>query len=200
MGALERIRLFVAIFPPLEIARGLAEAGRDLLGRELSPGAVAWIRPEQIHLTLHFLGSVERGRVEGIERAVETACRRGEPCLLRARGLGCFPSPSRARVVWAGLGGAAEVLGELKHALDESLARLGHAPEKRPFHPHLTVGRVKMLKSGDRRHLAATLPQWCDTDFGDWTVERVDLMQSVLLPTGAEYGRVQSFPLALSGS
>ena len=68
-------------------------------------------------------------------------------------------------------------------------------PMKGPFHPHLSLGRVKRLNAGDRLHLAATLPQWRETDFGPWTVEQVDLMQSTLSPAGAEYARVQSFPL-----
>ncbi len=194
MAAPETMRLFVAVFPPAEVAQRMDEAARGL-ARGLSPKAVAWTRPEQIHLTLHFLGGVERARVEGIERAVEMVCRGGERHLLQARGLGCFPSASRPRILWAGLGGAADVLEGLKRTLDESLARLGCAPEMKPFHPHLTLGRVKLLTGGDRRHLAGTLPQWREADFGPWTVERVDLMRSTLLPAGAEYARVRSFPL-----
>ena len=188
------IRLFVAVFPHAEVARRLVEATRELAAG-LSPRAVAWTRPEQIHLTLNFLGSVERGKVEGFQRAVEAACGRAGPIPLQARGLGCFPSPVRARVIWAGLSGNVTALEALKGALDESLAPLGFVPETRPFQPHLTLGRVKLLNGGDRRHLTATLPKWRETDFGAWTAERVDLMQSVLSPGGAEYAMVQSFPL-----
>jgi RNA 2',3'-cyclic 3'-phosphodiesterase len=188
------MRLFVAVFPPAEVAHRLAEAARGVAGG-LSPKAVAWTRPEQIHLTLNFLGNVERTKVEELARAVEAACLRSEPHLLQASGLACFPSPARPRIIWAGLRGAVDVLEELKRALDESLASVGFAPETRPFHPHLTIGRVKLLNGDDRRHLAATLPAWREADFGPWTVERVDLMQSVLLPAGAEYARVQSFLL-----
>jgi RNA 2',3'-cyclic 3'-phosphodiesterase len=186
--------LFLAVFPPADVARRLTEAAGELAGG-LSPKAVAWTRPEQIHLTLNFLGNVKRAKVEELARAVEVVCGRGESHLLQARGLGCFPSPARPRVVWAGLGGALAVLEELKRMIDEKLAKLGYAPETRPFHPHLTIGRVKLLNTGDRRHLASTLPQWVDTDFGSWTVKRVDLMQSVLSSAGAEYAHVQSFRL-----
>jgi len=79
--------------------------------------------------------------------------------------------------------------------LDENLDRLGYVPDERAFHPHLTIGRVKRLNGGDRLHLAATLPQWREADFGPWIVDRVDLMQSTLSAAGAEYSRVQSFPL-----
>jgi 2'-5' RNA ligase len=194
MAANAKIRLFVAVFPPPEVVERLTEAARGLAGG-LSPRAVAWTRPEQIHLTLNFLGHVERTKVEEFQRAVAAACRRGESLLLRARGLGCFPSPARARILWAGLGGAVATAEELKGSLDESLAPLGYVQDTRPFQPHLTIGRVKSLNGGDRRHLTATLPQWREADFGSWTAERVDLMQSVLSPAGSEYSSVQSFPL-----
>jgi 2'-5' RNA ligase len=193
------IRLFVAVFPPAGVVERVTEAARELAGG-LSPTAVAWTRPEQIHLTLNFLGHVERGKAEGFQRAVAAACRDGGPFHLRARGLGCFPNPARSRILWAGLGEAVAALEGLKGMLDEGLAPLGYVPDAQPFHPHLTLGRVKLLNGGDRRHLAAALPQWRETDFGSWTVERVDLMQSVLLPGGAKYERVQSFPLAGPGA
>jgi len=194
MAAHERIRLFVAVFPPAEVLPRLTEAARGL-ARGLSPKAVAWTRPEHIHLTLNFIGNVERARTAQFERAVEAACRRAEPLLVRARGLGCFPNAARPRIIWAGLDGATDALEGLKRTLDENLAGLGYVADKRPFQPHLTIGRVKQLNGGDRRSLAANLPRWVEADFGSWTVERVDLMQSVLSPAGAEYSPVQSSPL-----
>jgi 2'-5' RNA ligase len=180
MAASAKIRLFVAVFPPAEVVQRLTEAARGLAGG-LSPKAVAWTRPEQIHLTLNFLGNVARATVDQFQRAVEAACRRGEPLLLRARGLGCFPSPARARILWAGLDGAVAAVEGLKRTLDESLAPLGYVPDQRPFQPHLTIGPLKLLTGGDQRHLAATLPRWREADFGLWTVERV--------PTAAQDGQ-----------
>jgi RNA 2',3'-cyclic 3'-phosphodiesterase len=190
----ETWRLFVAVFPPPEIQQRLAEATRDLESG-LSPKAVAWTRPEQIHLTLNFLGNVECSRVDEFARTIEQTCLRSKPHLLRAQGIGCFPSASRPQIIWAGLAGAVAVLQELKKSLDESLAKLGYVPETRPFHPHLTIGRVKQLKAADRRHLAATLPPWREKEFGSWTAERIDLMRSTLSPTGAKYALLQSFAL-----
>jgi 2'-5' RNA ligase len=194
MAGNEEIRLFVAVFPPAEVARHVSEAARGLADR-LSPRSVSWTRPEQMHLTLNFLGNVVPDKVEEFEQAVEDACHLGEPHVLQPRGLGCFPSPPRPRVIWAGLAGAVSVLETLKRTLDARLAVLGYAPDARPFQPHLTIGRVKQLSGGDRRHLTDALPRWHETDFGSWTVNSVDLMQSVLSPAGAEYVRVKSFAL-----
>jgi RNA 2',3'-cyclic 3'-phosphodiesterase len=194
MAANNTTRLFVAVFPPTEVARRLAEAA-SAMARGLSPKAVAWTRLEQIHLTLNFLGNVESAKLDDVQRVVEAACRHGERHVLRAHGIGCFPSPARPRIVWAGIGEAVAILEELKRTLDESLGSLGYAPDMRPFHPHLTIGRIKLLNGGDRRHLAATLPAWSEVDFGSWTVERIDLMRSALAPAGAKYALIQSFTL-----
>jgi 2'-5' RNA ligase len=194
MTALDTMRLFAAVFPPAEVAQRFAGAARGV-ARGFSANAVAWSRPEQIHLTLAFLGGVPRAKVGEFERALDEACRRGQRHLLQACGLGCFPAPARARVLWAGLDGDLAALDGLKRALDENLAGLGYAPDKRPFHPHLTLGRVKQWTAGDGRHLAAALPAGRQTEFGPCMVERVELMQSVLLPAGAQYTLVRSFPL-----
>jgi len=190
----ETWRLFVAIFPPAQIQQRLAEAARAV-DTGLSPKAVAWTRQEQIHLTLNFLGNVECSRVNEFARTIGETCLRTAPHFLQAQGIGCFPSASRPQIIWAGLAGAGAVLQELKKWLDESLATLGYLPETRPFHPHLTIGRVKQLKTSDRRPFAATLRQWREKEFGSWTAERIDLMRSMLSPTGANYSLVQSFVL-----
>ncbi len=134
-----------------------------------------------------------------MERVLDGVCREGEAHLLRARGLGCFPSPNRPRIIWAGLGEAPRALAALKRTLDEHLARLGFAEEERDFHPHLTLGRVRQLQAGDRQRLAESLRELREADFGQWTVKRVDLMRSVLSPGGALYSVVQSFPLGGKG-
>jgi 2'-5' RNA ligase len=177
------MRLFVAVFPPAAVVQRLAGAARAVASG-LSPKAVAWTQPEQIHLTLNFLGSVDQGGVAEIERAMDGACRRGERHRLQARSLGCFPSPARARIIWAGLGGALAALEGLKQALDENLARIGYAPDPRPFHPHLTLGRVKLWTGRDRRHLTEALPQWRDVEFGPWTWSASILWKAGFRPRG----------------
>lgn len=195
----ETRRLFVAVFPSPEVSRRLAEA-IPAVAQSISPGAVAWTREEQLHLTLFFLGSVPRAKVGEIEQALEDAGEHGKRHTLRARGLGCFPNANRPRILWAGLGGDLAPLESLKQALDKSLGSLGYAPDARPFHPHLTLGRVKLLTARDRRHLASVLPQWRETDFGQWQVDRLDLMRSVLSPAGSRYERLRSFPLSRSAA
>lgn len=195
VSATETMRLFVAVFPPAELAQRLASAAP-----ELPPQSVTWTRTEQIHLTLNFLGNVPRASIGSIEEALEQASRNAERHTLRAQGLGCFPTPIRPRIIWAGLAGDLAPLEKLKQALDISLASVGYPPETRPFHAHLTLGRVKILSGRDRRRLAEALLEWQQKPLGTWQVKNIDLMQSVTSPAGAKYERIQSFDLPRSQS
>src|SRR5208282_5639708 len=168
VAASEKMRLFVAVFPPGEVVERLAETIGRVAGG-LSPKAVAWTPPEQIHLTLNFLGSTASETVEDLERRMEGVCRAGETHLLEARGLGCFPSPGRPRIIWAGLPDPPAALISLKQELDKGLTELGYAVEDRAFHPHLTLGRVKQLNAGDRQHLAQAWHGLGEAEFGRWT-------------------------------
>src|SRR5271169_5479181 len=95
------MRLFVAIFPPDAVIAGLREfvAG---IGKQFTPRNIRWTHPDQIHLTLNFLGSIATERLPAIESALHPACAGHHPHQLRVSGLGCFPNPDRPRILWAG--------------------------------------------------------------------------------------------------
>jgi 2'-5' RNA ligase len=102
MAASDIVRLFVAIFPPEPIIERLTGAIRAL-AETLPPKTVAWSLPEQIHLTLNFLGSTPRERIAELERVLSEVCASVKSHPLETAGLGCFPKPSRPRIIWAGL-------------------------------------------------------------------------------------------------
>jgi 2'-5' RNA ligase len=194
MTETETKRLFVALFPPAHILAGLQAAAAGL-AKQLPPRAVRWTRPEQIHLTLHFLGPVETARLPDIESALRAACgghRRGR---VRVAGLGCFPNLRRPRILWAGLAGDLRPVDGLQKAIEAGFLACGFAGEDRPFHPHLTMGRVPELNAAGREQLAAALAGEQERDFGEWEPDRVDLMQSVLSPQGAAYSALKSILL-----
>ena len=194
MGTTSKIRLFVAIFPPFAVAEKLADVGRRL-GEALPGEAVSRTALEKIHVTLHFLGGVEAGKVAGYEEALAKVCPATERFALSVAGLGCFPGPRRPRILWAGIGGDLETLKSLRQGMEPDFVRLGYMPEDRPFHPHLTIGRVKDINPHASRSLIEALEKDQQTDFGEWPVERVDLMQSSLSQGGASYSVVKSFLL-----
>jgi 2'-5' RNA ligase len=190
----ETKRLFVAIWPPAHIVAGL-QAAIAGLGRGLPERAVRWTRTEQIHLTLNFLGAIECGRIAGIESALRDACGGHGRHRVRVAGLGCFPDRSRPRIIWAGLAGDLRPVENLEKAIAAGLLGCGCVGEERPFHAHLTIGRVSQLDAAGRRRVAEVLAGEQSHDFGEWEVERVDLMQSMLSPQGAAYSVLESIRL-----
>ncbi|MGO8698918.1 MAG: RNA 2',3'-cyclic phosphodiesterase [Limisphaerales bacterium] len=194
MAANDKVRLFVAVFPPEPIIQRLSDTIRGL-AKVLPPKAVAWSLPEQIHLTLNFLGSTPRERIKDLEQVLGEVCSSVKAHPLEATGLGCFPRPSRPRIIWAGLSDPSGALLALKNKLDERLVELGYAKEDRPFQAHLTIGRVKEMKASERLDLTQTMQELRETPFGQWTAAQVELMQSVLSPHGAHYSVVKSFQL-----
>jgi 2'-5' RNA ligase len=190
----ETKRLFTALFPPAHVVSRLqaAVAGLEM---GIPARAIRWTRPGQIHLTLNFLGAIAMARVPEIESAFRAACDAHRRHAVRVAGLGCFPNRNRPRIIWAGLAGDLRPVENLKMAMDANFLACGCAGEDRPFHPHLTIGRVGDLNSEGRRELAEALAREQERDFGEWEVGKVDLMQSVLSPQGAVYGPLQSIML-----
>ncbi len=180
------LRLFVALEPPDPVRRRLGSLQGDLkraAGRAAAD--VKWVAPENVHLTLQFLGAVPEERRAAVEIAVAETAAAAPPFHLDVHGTGAFPSGRRARVLWAGVGGEVAILAELAADLGRRLAPLGYPPEERPFSAHLTLGR-----SRDPRGLpglAAALARCADGPAARWPVAEVVLFRSHLSPHGPRY-------------
>lgn len=136
----EHMRLFVGLFPPDAVTERLAMGVADARG--VDDGSVRWTMPEQWHISLAFLGSVPETTVAELRRRLGRAAARHGPVELRIAGAGAFSSPRRARVVWAGIEGDVEALRRLAGSVAAGARRSGVTVERRPFRPHLTVGRL----------------------------------------------------------
>lgn len=136
------IRAFIAIPLPNSVKDALIEVSRTLSGR-FPAGAVRWVRPEQMHLTLVFLGETAVDKLPAIHKAMDIVAIGHAPFAMSLDEIGCFPNARRPRVIWVGLAGEEVRLAMLKSALDAGLAPLGWLPEDKPFRAHLTLGRVK---------------------------------------------------------
>jgi 2'-5' RNA ligase len=182
------VRLFIAFDMPAEILGALAAAVEPF--RDRVPGA-RWTRPEGWHVTLKFLGATWPRLLEWVRSGVAGVAAAASPVTTRLSELGAFPSPTRARVLWAGLEDPAGALADLARALDESLAAHFH-PEKRPYTPHLTVARLN--PPSDVRRAAPdllSLPVRSDS----FLVDRVVLYRSLLSPRGATYQPLEWAPI-----
>jgi 2'-5' RNA ligase len=189
----KRLRLFIAINLPDPIKMALAGAQNEMASR-VAADSVRWVHPPQIHLTLKFLGHLEENRVAALRSAIADACTNALAFRLSAEGLGCFPSLTHARVVWAGISGDLAIVGDLQKRIDLATATWA-APENRPFKAHLTLGRVTEPRKKTIQAIDRTVSARKSTLFGHWTVRQIDLMQSVLSRGGASYSRLASFPL-----
>jgi len=186
----ESLRLFLALDLPPEVRSALEEVQRGLKG---TGADVRWVRIASIHLTLKFLGQVEAGAVEEIRRAVEPAASACPVLSLHPAGAGVFPGPRSPRVVWIGLEGDLERLGALAGEVDLALAGLGFQAEKRPFQPHLTLGRVR---SG--RHKAGLMEgvlSLAGFRGPEFQARELILFRSELNPAGAVYTALERIPL-----
>ena len=176
----------------MELSVALKEGILALVGLLRDRGVRAsWARPETTHLTLKFLGDVEETSLQSVIEAVgvAAACVRGftmTPC-----SLGAFPSPRKPRVLWLGVEPVDE-LYELQEAIESELAHLGFERERRRFHPHITLGRIRDPGGRDLRAELDALHAPRETV----EVRNVVVMKSTLTAGGAVHEELASVPLA----
>ena len=138
-----------------------------------------------MHLTLKFFGNIEESRIDPIFKSIEEPIRKTLPFSLKVRGVGAFPHLKNPRVIWIGLVDEREVLTSLQKQIETQLEKVGFQPENRPFHPHLTLGRMKLSRG--KEDLVGRMERHREEEFGDFQVERVVLFKSDLKPSGPIY-------------
>jgi 2'-5' RNA ligase len=184
------MRTFIAIDLDPEIKKTLS-----LLVDELDKGHknIKWVKPEGMHLTLKFLGEIGREKITEIENILKTISKKYRPFLMKFKGTGCFPPGMKnPRVLWVGIE-EEEALTALQAQLEEELEKLGFPRERRQFHAHLTLGRVKNLFN--LKETLSLLEKYRDRNFGEMKAEKISFIQSTLKPTGAEYSTLSEFKL-----
>ncbi|MCE5200123.1 MAG: RNA 2',3'-cyclic phosphodiesterase [Armatimonadota bacterium] len=188
------IRTFVAVLIDEELRQNIAEVQSRV--KKLAPD-VKWVAPENFHVTLKFLGDVEEDALSQVFTAVEEAARRCSPFDLSMSGLGAFPNPSRARVVWAGISDGRDKVSDLASKVDESLSKLGFGKEDKPFKAHITIGRVKDSRNLGR--LAEAIQNTNAVNLGTQRVNSVAVMQSEMLRSGSIYTPLRIIDLSGGG-
>lgn len=182
-------RLFVAIDLPEIVRRELAALGTPLPG-------VTWGNPDQLHLTLRFLGDTEEERIPAIEASLATVC--VEPFLLSVAGTGLFPPRGMPRVLWAGLGRAHTRLFQLRQQVDDALLRVDMNLEMRSFQPHITLGRIRVrppLDEPEQRRLADYLRRNRNFEAPPFRAGEFHLYSSELQTAGAVHTVLRTFRL-----
>lgn len=189
-GADERWRCFVAIDlgEPVRtaIASYLAELRATVAG-------IAWTRPENLHLTLAFLGDVPAARIAPLVERLTDGLRGAPPLAVRAVGVGAFPSLARPQVLWIGI--ESPDLGAVADAVQSACMAEGLPRDAKPFRPHVTLGRVRARNRRATPDLMR-LARDGGREFGRTPVDRVVLYRSRLDASGARHTPLATFPLA----
>ncbi|MBI3243344.1 MAG: RNA 2',3'-cyclic phosphodiesterase [Chloroflexi bacterium] len=192
----QTLRAFIAIeFSPT--LRGRLKNVIASLSQATPPDAVSWVKADNIHLTLKFLGNIPQTRIASISAALKEAVAPFDPFSFSVSGIGCFPNFKRPRVLWAGIDPAgAKTLIELQARIENQVSPLGYPPEDRAFSPHVTLGRVRREARPEAAAKAgeAVRAQW-QVELGTQRVNAVTLMKSELRPGGPVY--TQLFIVAL---
>ncbi len=185
------LRLFVAADIPREIRKAVAGVIEPLKARV--PGG-RWVKPENLHITLKFIGEYEKEALERLSNHILAATRKSVPFVVCLGDCGAFPSPARARVLWVGMTEGGEEAAVLARRLDARLERAGVRREGREYRGHLTLARLK--NPVDCRMLMEELAHGM-RDLGGmpFRVEVITLYRSVLGPSGPTYTPLREFVL-----
>jgi RNA 2',3'-cyclic 3'-phosphodiesterase len=186
------IRSFLAFELPEEIKGIVSRVSGEM---KKPPLDIRWIRVDNIHLTIIFIGNITTDRLDGMNTIVRDVCRDHGPFNISLKGAGVFSSRRNPRVLWVGLSGDMERMSLFKEALEKGLRPFGIQEEKRRFNPHLTLGRFrKDAKSG--AHLDALLLKYGDLTSPVCTLSKLALFKSDLKPGGSVYTKLNAWPLA----
>ena len=186
------IRSFLAFELPRDVRIILERVALEAREYDLP---VKWVKVQNIHLTMVFLGNINPDVLGFIQEQAQAACLEFGPFSAAIEGMGTFPNRRNPRVLWLGLKGELERLSLFRDALQQNLVPFGIKVEKRPFRPHLTLGRFRKGK-GKGLDLEELLSRYEEVKSPYSMLSELVLFRSDLNPTGAVYTRLAAWPLS----
>jgi 2'-5' RNA ligase len=187
----ESRRLFIGVRVSMVTLNDLSAAAETLARRAQQAGIrISWVAPASYHVTLKFLGSTRPEAVTAVGDALRRGALGVPPFSFRTERLGAFPSAGRATVVWAGIDDRSNSLTRLAEAIDREMEGVGYAPERRRFHAHVTLGRVR-----EPADVGQVLLPLSEQVFSETRVSEVLLFESVMKAGGSEYSVVDKIAL-----
>lgn len=191
------MRLFFAVAIPPELADRIEQTQQELK-RLMDSQTIRWVRRDQFHYTVKFLGEQPVPKAQKAAEIAEEICDRTRPFRLTLGGVGAFPNPRRPSVLWIGATGGTDEFVQLAERLDSALARHHFRRETKKPTAHLTVARIKTYEA--EAAAAAGLERAQVGELGTMEVREIVLMRSELRPSGSEYFLVERFPFRGGGT
>lgn len=187
-------RLFIGVRVSVQTANALAQTCESLARRTKDAGIdVKWVAPVNYHATLKFLGWTREDAIGAVRDALERVVVGVTPLKFRTARLGAFPSLEKASVLWAGVEGG--VLDQLASRVDQAMAGIGFAAETRPFHGHVTLGRLR-----ETRPLKDVVLPLSEQMFSDTRVDGVTLFESETKSSGSVYKEIHRVSFKPAGN
>ncbi|EMR75031.1 2''-5'' RNA ligase [Thermoplasmatales archaeon SCGC AB-540-F20] len=153
---------------------------------------VKLVEPQNIHITLKFLGDVPEDKINDIEQIMKYSVKEIEPFTIKLSETGVFPNQNYIKVIWIGIKDT-ETIETIARSIDERLSQLGFKKEKRGFSAHLTIGRVKTAKN--KQLLLKAIEDYKDFEFSTQDVNSIKLKKSDLTPKGPIYTTLKEVKL-----
>jgi 2'-5' RNA ligase len=182
------VRVFVGFFTTKKIQ----EAVEKLQAQSEGFIKGKWVEPQNFHMTFQFIGDVQQEKLVDLLKSLQEVAQRAKPIRVKYKGLGVFPNLDRARVLWIGVAEGHRQLIDLAKTVVRSNRQVGIKDEGKPFHPHVTICRIKEF---DKRYLKDLLKKHENTFFGEDLVDRVALIKSSLTSIGPIYTVIEEFYL-----
>ena len=180
------IRCFIAISLPKNIKIELGNLIQNLQNNFKSANTtISWVRPESIHLTLKFLGTIDPSQAEPIVLKLNEIATNTKPFSIVIEGLGVFPNFSHPRILWVGIKESAKEICHLQRSVEEKMSELGFTLEKKEFNAHFTLGRIKSIQS--RGIITRAFHDIENQRIGRMEINKINLIKSTLLSSGAVY-------------
>jgi RNA 2',3'-cyclic 3'-phosphodiesterase len=189
------IRCFVALPLPEAVKLALSHFGRRIQA-DCGSSGVRWVAAERLHLTLRFFGQVAETQLSEVTAALASIAAVTRSFTLQTKALGCFPEVRYPKVIWLGLAGNLPALLHVQSVVAGKTKVWGDAPVEPVFHPHLTLGRVKITRARELDALRAGLDRPPSLESLAWTVRHLEFIQSVLSPSGPAYRRLARISFA----
>ena len=183
------IRTFISIPVPREVW-----SKKNMLYSTLedSPSNINWVKNEQLHLTIKFLGETTESLFDKIKSEIADAASKSEPFELTIHKTGCFPKKERPRILWLGIDGNITSLNSLFLNIEKKMEVLGFHKSEEDYFPHITLARLKYPQKHTPDITTFLKSSYDPIDF---TVDRVQFLSSELLPSGTIYTLLGSYPL-----
>jgi 2'-5' RNA ligase len=157
-----------------------------------SGAIVKFVEPQNIHITLKFLGDTDENLIDKIVEMLTESVKNIKPFEIILKGAGVFPNQNYIKVMWIGIENT-EQMGKIAYKIDEQVSELGYEREKRKFSAHLTIARVKSAKNKEK--LIQIIEKYKEIEFGKIKVDSIKFKQSELTPKGPIYTTLKEIKL-----